>query len=293
MTYVAITSYATLASTFLVALWGKANGRAAFRAFVAGLGEMGPINRRFRAPAAVLVISNEGVALLLLVIWPGAAAGLVLSIVVPATFTAGLAVSLIRGVREPCHCFGASVAPLSWWHVLRNAVLLAIAAVALIGGPVQAAEPGGTVLAVSAGIAVAALIIRVFTAATVFAVVLTLANLLLLLGVIRRLRELSTASHDDLAGNLVGFFTPGCPACVERLPEFISHARQKTPDQTVAVLVGEPEELTEMIEPRAVAGVVLEPPQGPVAQAFEVKGFPALALLDASGTLPMRPRPPE
>ncbi|WP_051366707.1 TlpA family protein disulfide reductase [Hamadaea tsunoensis] len=155
----------------------------------------------------------------------------------------------------------------------------------------------------------------VLTAATVFTVALTLVNLLLLLGVIRRLREPSAAgpvsgalvmaragsrpatvtayavdgtvvSHDDLAGKLLGFFTPGCPACVERLPEFLARARRRSPDQVVAVLVGEPEELTDMVgRLRGIAQVVVEPPQGPVAEAFEVQGFPAVALLDAAGTV--------
>lgn len=155
----------------------------------------------------------------------------------------------------------------------------------------------------------------ILTAGTVFAVLLTLANLLLLLGVIRRLREPAatgaaggaivmartgsrpspfTASawdgaavgEGDLAGKLVGFFTPGCAACVERLPEFISHARGKTPDEVVAVLVGEPDELTGMIgRLDGVARVIVEPPQGPVAEAFEIKGFPAVALLDSAGVI--------
>src|SRR6188768_2816837 len=92
-------------------------------------------------------------------------------------------------------------------------------------------------------------------AATTFAIVLGLLNLLLLLGVIKRLRDQTatpapplaqvmlpagqapgdfsvstvdgeTLTREDLSGHLVGFFTSGCPACTERLPEFATRAAE-------------------------------------------------------------------
>jgi hypothetical protein len=149
-------------------------------------------------------------------------------------------------------------------------------------------------------------------AATTFAIVLSLANLLLLLGVIKRLRNQSSApppalaqvllprgetpadfavstvtgdplTRADLSGQLVGFFAAGCPACTERLPEFASRAATR---RTIAVLVGEPDELAGLVaELAGVARVVIQDLHGPLPTSFGVKGFPALALVDESGLI--------
>lgn len=48
-------------------------------------------------------------------------------------FTALLATRLAHGQHPPCACFGSwSAKPLSWKHLARNAVLLAIAVVAIV-----------------------------------------------------------------------------------------------------------------------------------------------------------------
>lgn len=87
----------------------------------------------------------------------------------------------------------------------------------------------------------------------------------------------------DLRGpTLVGFLSPTCPMCLESLPGFVDRARAVPGgrDHVLAVLVGEQDEVTslrEALEP--VAQVVVEYVAGPVATAFGVIGFPALALL--------------
>ena len=44
-------------------------------------------------------------------------------------FTAWIVVHLVRGEHPPCACFGSlSAAPLSWWHVARNASSLVLIA---------------------------------------------------------------------------------------------------------------------------------------------------------------------
>ena len=48
-------------------------------------------------------------------------------------FSALLALRLAKGQHPPCACFGSwSAKPLSWKHLARNAVLLAIAIVAIV-----------------------------------------------------------------------------------------------------------------------------------------------------------------
>lgn len=97
-------------------------------------------------------------------------------------------------------------------------------------------------------------------------------------------------SRDLLSGQtLVGVLSPTCSACKERLPEFVSRA-QTFPGgrgQVLAVLAGDPEQVEPYREQLApVARVVIEPPMdGPIAAALKVQGFPTFAVLDVEGTV--------
>ncbi|MEV7806795.1 TlpA disulfide reductase family protein [Microbispora sp. NPDC088329] len=97
---------------------------------------------------------------------------------------------------------------------------------------------------------------------------------------------------------LLGVFSTGCPACVERLPLFVERARAFPGgrDHVVAVVVGPEDAAAEDVrELRPVAHVVVEDHGGAVARAFRVTGFPSFALVSgaadgaakvlASGTL--------
>jgi thiol-disulfide isomerase/thioredoxin len=146
------------------------------------------------------------------------------------------------------------------------------------------------------------------------AIALTVVNLLLTFGVIRRLRthtELLSAravpevmvgvgespgdfsagavdgevvSRASLVGEqLVGFFSPGCGPCVEMVPRFAERAAVVGRAHAVAVVVGDAGDAAEFVavlEP--VARVVLEPGpgEGTLSGAFGVKGFPAVCVLD-------------
>ncbi|WP_426504700.1 TlpA family protein disulfide reductase [Dactylosporangium sp. McL0621] len=156
------------------------------------------------------------------------------------------------------------------------------------------------------------------TAAVVVLTVLTLLNLLLMVGVIRRLRDHTgrftemarsvmpevavvapgspvpafsattrdgdTVADTALAGEtLVGFFSPSCQPCKALLPRFADHARRFAGgrDRVIAVVVEDAD--LAVLEP--VARVVVEEPGGAMAAAFTVTGFPALAVLGAGGTV--------
>ncbi|MFC0531393.1 TlpA disulfide reductase family protein [Phytohabitans kaempferiae] len=88
---------------------------------------------------------------------------------------------------------------------------------------------------------------------------------------------------------LVGVLSPDCSACKERLPEFIARAEAFPGGrgQVLAVLAGEPAEVQPYRERLApVARVVIEPPTGgPLATALNVQGYPAFAVLDSTGTV--------
>lgn len=145
------------------------------------------------------------------------------------------------------------------------------------------------------------------------------ANLLFTYGVIRRLNEhsarlgaLATSAESGLilaagaapgafdgavttggepvtpasfeGGALIGFFSPSCPPCREQAPRFAARAAVVGKDNTTAVVVGEPAAAREMVDRfEPVARVVVEDEDGPLQRAFQVRGFPAMCLLDADG----------
>ncbi|NUW32905.1 redoxin domain-containing protein [Nonomuraea sp. SMC257] len=159
------------------------------------------------------------------------------------------------------------------------------------------------------------------TAALILVGVLALANLLFTFGVVRRLREHTAELADLRSGRLgvggtdvalpagatvghfeaaevggrsvtltemgerplVGFFSPHCGPCKERLPLFAEHAatRPGGPAEVLAVVVGTPDDTAEVVEQLLpVATVVVEPDQGPLQRAFGVSGFPAFVLVE-------------
>ena len=104
---------------------------AAESAVLVGLsaGLLAPVNGVF---AAVAFVAFLGGALLL------------------GAFTVGMAISLRRGDRAPCHCFGTRAAPLGAGQVIRNLVL---SLVAVVGAATALGGPGDVGVA---GVAVAA-----------------------------------------------------------------------------------------------------------------------------------------
>lgn len=158
-------------------------------------------------------------------------------------------------------------------------------------------------------------------AATVLVGLLAAVNLLFTVGVVRRLREHTTelaslrsqgtpgmgesvahpagarvgeftatsVDHRPVASGtlgdrlLVGFFSPHCGPCAERLPGFIAYASSRAGGSgaVLAVVAGTAEESAATVEQlRQVATVVVEPDRGPVQQAFGVAGFPAFVLVN-------------
>jgi len=161
------------------------------------------------------------------------------------------------------------------------------------------------------------------TALAAVAAVLTVLNLILTFGVIRRLREHSerfsrmnagaspsdpviqpgsaipafsavtvdgqTVAADRLSGEtLLGFFSPTCQPCKVMLPKFIEYAGRfgGGRDAVIAVVVGDEAEAAEYVARLApVAQTVKEGHSGALATAFEVSGLPAVCLVDSDGTV--------
>jgi len=148
-----------------------------------------------------------------------------------------------------------------------------------------------------------------------------LLNLLLTMGVIRRLRDHTTqlarvavhaedailpagsrvgdfevtttdgesVSADGLAGRtLVGFFSPGCPACERLLPAFTAYAASVPGgrQRVLAVVVGDSDEVSGHVETmRGYARVVRAGHDAEVLVAFGVRAFPGVCMVEPDRTV--------
>lgn len=162
--------------------------------------------------------------------------------------------------------------------------------------------------------------VEVLLAAVLLLTALSLLNLLLLWGVVRRLREHETrlsklapgapeimdaAVGQQLSGMVVsaldgapvtlppeapalyGFFSPSCDACHERLADF-RRAASAHPGVSVAVVVRDGGDVDALSGGLADMTTVVEEAGSGLNGAFGVRAFPAFALLSADGTLRAR-----
>ena len=157
------------------------------------------------------------------------------------------------------------------------------------------------------------------TAAVIAVGLLCLVDLLLTFGVIRRLRQhtelLSSRGSDvevlglhagdvpaaftalatdgrQLTGpagiRLAAFFSSTCSVCPRRVPDFTKYVRanQVAPGEVLAVVLAGAGESVPYIDRLAeVASVSVQSPDGELATAFGVLGYPAFCVLDAEGTV--------
>lgn len=141
------------------------------------------------------------------------------------------------------------------------------------------------------------------TSAAVLMIVALAVVAVLLVAVLRRLREheariarLTTTDASVIAGPghavgdlpvalpaLIGFFSPSCGGCEERLPEFRAAATDHR-GGVLAVVVDDGGDTRPLASRLAeVAEVAVEAPNGPLASGLAVTGFPAFALVADDG----------
>lgn len=132
--------------------------------FVAAVGALVP--RRMSKAVAWLVIGAELLAAVTCLVPVTLAFGLALAVVLFAAF----ALVAVRSARAPaplpCACFGAVKASLGWPHVVRNALLTAVAGAGLVavlaGGPGNAwSQPVLMILVAATALVLAAVAISV------------------------------------------------------------------------------------------------------------------------------------
>ncbi|MEI7706239.1 MAG: MauE/DoxX family redox-associated membrane protein [Deltaproteobacteria bacterium] len=89
---------------------------------------------------AALLVGVESVAALALLVRPWARSAALLLALLLAVFTIGLTSALARGIDLACGCFGGSD-QATWWTVLRDLVLLALALGVAASSPPSPARP--------------------------------------------------------------------------------------------------------------------------------------------------------
>ncbi|MFC3890487.1 TlpA family protein disulfide reductase [Lentzea rhizosphaerae] len=151
----------------------------------------------------------------------------------------------------------------------------------------------------------------VLTAAVVVVGILCVLDLLLSFGIIRRLREQNEALRDlrekqsaaepdimlpagaqvgalsdvDVSGALVGFFSPNCEPCKERMPQFIEYATRYS-GKVIAVAAGGAEETADIVARLGeVAEVFVEDIGDPLHTALGATGYPAVAIIGDDGVV--------
>ncbi|MGW4638167.1 MauE/DoxX family redox-associated membrane protein [Sphaerisporangium sp. NPDC004334] len=155
MQYVAIGIRCLIGTVFLVSSFSKVKGRDAFDAFVVSVRDMETLPSRLVRPVAFIVVCAE-FSVCVTLATPGpwiVITGFAIAVGLLAAFAVGIALAVRGGVRAHCRCFGASVTPLGLRHVVRNVVLLSVAAIGAVTTLSDGAvDGGGAVVALFAGL---------------------------------------------------------------------------------------------------------------------------------------------
>lgn len=155
MEYIELGIRGLIGVVFLFSSVSKLSGRRAYSAFVTSVRELALLPAPAAASVAVVVVIAElAIWVLLAVPLPvTATGGFMISALLLTAFATGIALSVTRGARVLCRCFGASTTPLGLRHVIRNAVLAAVALAGALAVPMGGrVRPGGLVVALSVGL---------------------------------------------------------------------------------------------------------------------------------------------
>lgn len=156
MSTVDIVCRGTLVLVFLASAAGKISN---FGGFVAAIRQLGLVPGSWPRPVARLVVAAEVAAAVLLLL-PNGLAGFVLVMLLCAMFGVVIELSVRRDIRVPCPCFGASADLLNRRHLLRNGILVMLAAIGLAGFDPGRLEFVDTAVSLVVALFVAAVVIR-------------------------------------------------------------------------------------------------------------------------------------
>jgi hypothetical protein len=126
MTAVELACRAAIAVVLAAAAVGKLASPTTRRELATTMAAMGLPHAIATPLGAGAVAMAEAITVVALAFAPRA--GYVLAVALVAGFTLGLVSALRRRAAVACHCFGAAAGPIGARHLVRNALLLAIAA---------------------------------------------------------------------------------------------------------------------------------------------------------------------
>lgn len=169
MTYASLACRVICCLVFAVSSYGKLHSKSAFQDFVSWVGSLWALSARFRRPLAVAVAASEILAVLLIAFPRTSAVGLILTASLFLAFSAGIFVILRSKRTIGCNCFGASAAPVSIRHLVRNMLLCAIAVAGIASIGPRATDPAGVVLVIGIALVVATLLVSLDEIGILFA----------------------------------------------------------------------------------------------------------------------------
>lgn len=160
MINIEIAARCLLAIVFAYSAVAKLRNGGAFREFRAWLADLPvPVTRRHAGVAAAAVSGAEVLIVVLTVLPWTVLAGFALAGATLGIFIAGTCLAIARGTAAACQCFGTRGAPLGWRHVVRDVVMLAVAATGAVASDAHGARPAGVAVSVATAAFLAILIV--------------------------------------------------------------------------------------------------------------------------------------
>lgn len=161
--YYLLAARCLLATVFAIAAVTKLGSASGFKRFSITVQKLTMLPERQAVPAAVGLVVGEALITILITLPLTPRAGFALAMVFLLLFISVVFRAVRGGVFAECRCFGDHSSAMSYPMLVRNVLLLTIAAPGVVISPGAAAlDPLGVALAVAAGFAVAIAFIRYY-----------------------------------------------------------------------------------------------------------------------------------
>ncbi|MEV7008677.1 MauE/DoxX family redox-associated membrane protein [Streptosporangium sp. NPDC051022] len=163
MAYVFFGITCFLATTFALAFFTKVRSLESFLRFEQSIGHLAVLPPRAGRPAAMAIVVCEGATVLLLALPVTRGFGFLLASVLLVVFI-GVAVRAVRkGVIAECRCFGRKGSIMSTAMIIRNAIMIALAATgSLLSADGASRSMAYTICAAALGTLTAVLYVRYY-----------------------------------------------------------------------------------------------------------------------------------
>jgi methylamine utilization protein MauE len=160
MVNIEISCRCLLAIVFACSAGAKLRGGGSFRAFRDWLGDLPVPGAAHHAGGLAAALASAEVLIVLLLVLPWTVRpGFALAGATLLVFIAGTRLAITRGTNAACNCFGARGAPLGWRHVVRDAVLLAVAVLGAVASDAHGARVAGVAVSVATAAFLSVLIV--------------------------------------------------------------------------------------------------------------------------------------